>query len=94
MKKGQVVGQVPVAKGSAAAVNAVAAADVKTLLKRGEEGGIKVGLVPSSITAPVRAGQQVGTIAVTQNGQQINRVPAVAAAAVEKQSWWRALWPF
>src|SRR5438270_37627 len=85
VKKGQVVGQVPVAKGSAASVNAVAAADVKTLLKRGEEGGIKVGLVPSSLTAPVRAGQQVGTIAVTQNGQQINRVPAIAANAVEKQ---------
>src|SRR5437660_5915397 len=67
LKKGQVVGHVPVAKGSAPAVNAVAAADVKTLLKRGEEGGIKVGLVPSSVTAPVSAGQQVGTIVVTQN---------------------------
>ena len=94
LKKGQVVGQVPVTKGSAASVNAVAAADVKTLLKRGEEGGIKIGLVPSSVTAPVRAGQQVGMIVVTQNGQQINRVPATAANAVEKQSWWRALWPF
>ena len=94
LKKGQVVGHVPVAKGSAPSVNAVAAADVKTLLKRGEEGGIKIGLVPSSVTAPVSAGQQVGTIVVTQNGQQINRVPAIAANAVEKQSLWRALWPF
>src|SRR5437763_5754525 len=94
VKKGQVVGSVPVAKGSAASVNAVAAADVKTLLRRGEEGGIKVGLVPTSVTAPVRAGQQVGTIVVTQNGQQINRVPATAANAVEKQPWWKALWPF
>jgi D-alanyl-D-alanine carboxypeptidase (penicillin-binding protein 5/6) len=94
LQKGQVVGQVPVAKGAAGSVNAVAAADVKTLLKRGEEGSIKVGLVPTPLTAPVRAGQQVGTIVVTQNGQQINRLPAVAAGAVEKQPWWRALWPF
>ena len=94
LKKGQVVGQVPVTKGSAASVNAVAAADVKTLLKRGEEGGIKIGLVPSFVAAPVRAGQQVGMIVVTQNGQQINRVPTTAAIAAEKQSWWRAPWPF
>jgi D-alanyl-D-alanine carboxypeptidase (penicillin-binding protein 5/6) len=94
LKKGQVVGQVNVAKGATDKVNAVAGGDVKTMLKRGEEGGIKVGLVANPVTAPVTAGQQVGMIVVTQNGQQINRVPAFAANAVEKQPWWKALWPF
>jgi len=94
LRKGQVVGQVNVAKGAADKVNVVAGADVKTMLKRGEEGGIKVGLVANPVTAPVKAGQQVGTIVVTQGGQQINRVAAYAAAAVEKQPWWKALWPF
>jgi serine-type D-Ala-D-Ala carboxypeptidase (penicillin-binding protein 5/6) len=94
LKKGQSVGNVAVNNGSAKTVGAVAAADVKALVKRGEQGGIKVGFVGNPLTAPVTAGQQVGVVVVTQNGQQISRVPAIAAAAVEKQSWWRKLWPF
>jgi len=94
LQKGQVVGHAAVAEGTPNSVNAVAASEVKALVRRGEEGGIKVGFVASPLTAPVRAGQQVGTVVVTQNGQQISRVPAIAAAAVEKQSLWRKLWPF
>lgn len=94
VRKGQVVGQAPVSNGAAKTVPAVASQDVKALIKRGEQGGLKVGFVPNPVAAPVRAGQQVGMIVVTQGGQQISRVPAVAGAAVEKQSWWRKLWPF
>lgn len=94
LKKGQVVGNASVSDGSVKTVSAVAAADVKALVKRGEQGGVKVGFVGNPVAAPVRAGQQVGVIVVTQNGQQISRVPALAGAAVEKQSWWRKLWPF
>jgi D-alanyl-D-alanine carboxypeptidase (penicillin-binding protein 5/6) len=94
VKKGAQVGQVNVADGSSKTVAAVAAADVRALMKRGEEGGVKVGLLPTNVTAPVRAGQQVGVVVVTQNGQQINRVPALAAGGVEKQPWWKKFWPF
>ncbi|MCU1230074.1 MAG: D-alanyl-D-alanine carboxypeptidase [Acidobacteria bacterium] len=94
LKKGAQVGQVNVADGSAKTVAAVAATDVRALMKRGEEGGVKVGLLPTNVTAPVRAGQQVGVVVVTQNGQQINRVPALAAGGVEKQPWWKKFWPF
>jgi serine-type D-Ala-D-Ala carboxypeptidase (penicillin-binding protein 5/6) len=94
LKKGQNVGQAPVTDGAAKTVPAVAAADVNALVERGQEGGIKVSLAPASVTAPVRAGQQVGTVVVTQAGHQINRVPAVAAAAVDKQPWWKKFWPF
>ncbi len=94
VKKGHVVGQVTVNDGTVKVVNALAGADVKALVQRGQEGGIKVGFVGNPVNAPVTAGQQVGTVVVTQNGQQISRVPAVAATAVEKQSWWRKLWPF
>jgi len=51
-------------------------------------------LSPSPVAAPVRAGQQVGWVVVSQSGQQINKVPAVAAASVEKQPWWKKFWPF
>lgn len=94
LKKGATVGQVAVKDGDPKTVNAIAAGDAKALVKRGEEGGVKVAFVPGAPVAPVRAGQPVGSIAVQQNGQTISKVPAVAAAAVPKQPWWRAFWPF
>ena len=94
VKKGATIGQVGVAEGQSKTVAAAAAADVGALVKRGEEGGVRASLAPSPVSAPVRAGQQVGWVVVTQNGKQINRVPAVAAANVEKQPLWRKFWPF
>jgi len=94
LKKGTVVGQANVADGQAKTVNAVAAADVRTLIQRGQESGISVRFLPSNLTAPVRAGQQVGVAIVSQGGQQIGRVPAVAQTSVEKQPWWKKFWPF
>ena len=63
-------------------------------MARGQEGAIKVALSPSPVTAPVQAGQQVGWVLVSQAGQLINKVPAIAAEAVEKQPWWKKFWPF
>jgi D-alanyl-D-alanine carboxypeptidase (penicillin-binding protein 5/6) len=94
VKKGATIGEVPVADGQAKTVPAAAAADVSTLVQRGQEDSVKASLAPSSVTAPVRAGQQVGWIVVTQNGKQISKVPAVASASVEKQPWWKKFWPF
>ncbi|HKS24564.1 MAG TPA: D-alanyl-D-alanine carboxypeptidase family protein [Thermoanaerobaculia bacterium] len=94
VKKGAVVGQVNVNDGRAKTVPAVAAADISALVKRGEEGGIKVGLVAAPVTAPVQAGQVLGTAVATLNGQQVGRVPVTAGAAVEKQPWWKKFWPF
>jgi D-alanyl-D-alanine carboxypeptidase (penicillin-binding protein 5/6) len=94
LKKGTVVGQAAVADGQAKTVNGVALSDVSTLVQRGQEGGISVRFVPSNLTAPIRAGQQVGVAVVTQGGQQIGRVPAMAQTAVDKQPWWKKFWPF
>jgi D-alanyl-D-alanine carboxypeptidase (penicillin-binding protein 5/6) len=94
VKKGATIGEVPVTNGQQKTVGAAAAADVSALVQRGQEDSIKHSLVPNSVTAPVRAGQQVGWIVVTQSGKQISRVPAVAASNVEKQPWWKKFWPF
>lgn len=94
LHKGTVVGQATVADGQAKTVAAVAAGDVSALVQRGQEGTIKVQFVPSNLTAPVRAGQQVGVVIVNQGGQQIGRTPAVAQAGVEQQPWWKKFWPF
>ena len=93
VKKGTVVGQANVDKGRAKTVAVVAANDVNALVKRGEEKDVKVSYSGGSVAAPVKAGQQVGTIVVTAGGSE-NRVPAVAGAAVDKQAAWRAFWPF
>ena len=94
LKKGSTVGQATVTNGAAKSVPVVAAADVNALVKRGEEGGVKVAYSGANLTAPVTAGQPAGTVTVQQNGQVISKVPAVTAGAVEKQPWWKAFWPF
>lgn len=94
VKKGAAVGQATVTNGRSATVPAVAAGDARALIKRGEQGNVKVSFQGGAVTAPVRAGQPVGTIVVQQNGQTIAKVPAVAGSAVEENPWWRKLWPF
>lgn len=93
LKKGARVGEAAVVDGASKTVPAVAASDVTAMVKRGEEGGVKVAFRGGSVTAPVRAGQQVGVITVTAAGAQ-QKVPAIAGASVEKASWWRKFWPF
>lgn len=94
VKKGQNVGQATVKDGQTKTVPAIAGADAWALVKRGEEKNVKTAFSGGAVTAPVRAGQQVGAVAVSQNGQVISRIPAVAGAAVAKQPWWRMFWPF
>lgn len=93
-KKGSVVGQVNVDKGSAKTVPVVAGADATALVKRGQERNVKVSFNGANVTAPVRRGQQVGTIVVQSGTETIAKIPAVAAQDVPKQSWWKAFWPF
>ena len=46
------------------------------------------------MTAPVKKGQQVGTVLVQSGNETIAKIPALAAADVPKQAWWKAFWPF
>lgn len=94
VKKGVPVGQATVSDGKSKTVPAVAAQDVNALVKRGQEKDVKVNFSGNAVAAPVRAGQQVGTIVVVAGGQEIARVPAVAGASVAKQPGWKKFWPF
>ncbi len=94
LKKGQGVGQATVRDGQAKTVPVVAAGDAFALVKRGEEKSVAVAYSGGAVTAPVSAGQPIGAVNVTQNGQVIARVPAIASAAVAKQPWWKMFWPF
>jgi D-alanyl-D-alanine carboxypeptidase (penicillin-binding protein 5/6) len=93
LKKGAKAGDATVTDGASKTVPAVAGADAKALVKRGEEAQVKVAFHGSSVTAPVNVGQPVGSITVTAAGTQF-KVPAVAGASIERQAWWRKFWPF
>ncbi len=94
LKKGATVGQAPVDDGVSKTVPAVAQDDVTALIERGQEGTIKYALAANAVTAPVNAGAPVGSVVVSQSGQQISRVAAIAGAAVAQQPWWKKFWPF
>jgi D-alanyl-D-alanine carboxypeptidase (penicillin-binding protein 5/6) len=94
VKRGQRVGEAPVAGGSPKTVPAVAAADVKALVRRGQDRDLKVAFGARGAKAPLKAGQPVGTILVQQNGQTIAKATAIAEATVPEAPWWRKLWPF
>lgn len=92
--KGTKVGDATVIDGKSKTVPAVAAQDVKVLVKRAGGEEPKVTFNGGAVHAPVAAGAAVGTVVVTVGGQPAGRVPAVAGAAVEKQPGWRKFWPF
>ena len=93
-KKGAVIGQATVQGGRAATVPVVASQDVRALVKRGQERNVKVSFSGGSVTAPVKQGQQIGTIVVQSGNETIAKIPGAAGQAVEKQQWWKAFWPF
>ncbi len=94
LKQGTVVAQASVNDGRAASVPVMAPKDVRALVKRGEERGVSVKFTGGPVTAPVKRGQQIGTIVVQREGQTLAKVPAVAAQDVPKEPWWKAFWPF
>jgi serine-type D-Ala-D-Ala carboxypeptidase (penicillin-binding protein 5/6) len=94
VKQGAVVAQASVNDGSAASVPVMAPKDVRALVKRGEEKGVSVKFNGGAVTAPVKRGQQIGTIVVQRGNETLAKVPAVAAQDVAKESWWKAFWPF
>jgi len=94
VKQGAVVAQASVNDGRASSVPVMAPKDVRALVKRGEEKGVSVKFNGGAVTAPVKRGQQIGTIVVQRGNETLARVPAVAAQDVAKESWWKAFWPF
>lgn len=95
LKKGARVGTATVKDGVAANVPLIASRDVRALVKRSDlSAGAKPRLVAAALTAPVRAGQPGGTIIVQQGNQVIAKVPAMTAAAVAKEPWWKAFLPW
>ncbi|MGI6130076.1 MAG: hypothetical protein ACOYEO_08340, partial [bacterium] len=85
-------GTVPVDRGVAEEVKAVADHDLKVTLPKDnvDKVQVKVEELPSSLTAPVEKGQPLGKVVFIVGGDKIAEVPLVAADEVlcPPVRWW------
>ena len=81
---------VPVTLGTAASVQPGLAQERQLLLPKGEAGKVTTTVdLPSALSAPVEAGQELGHLTVLVDGQAVEKIPLVAQEAVGKRSLWQ-----
>jgi D-alanyl-D-alanine carboxypeptidase (penicillin-binding protein 5/6) len=86
---GDVVLKPEVYKGAAERVTLVPAHDVYVTLGRGAASGLTTAAtVKEPLVAPIKAGQSLGELTVSDGKEIIARVPLVAQAAVAEGGWW------
>ena len=75
---------VPVALGKADSVQPVLQDESSYVIEKIQAGELETQIeLPESLTAPVEAGQEIGSLTVTSGGQTVLRVPLAAAETVE-----------
>ena len=75
---------VPVALGKADSVQPVLQDESSFVIEKTQAGELETQIeLPDSLTAPVEAGQEIGSLTVTSGGQTVLRVPLAAAETVE-----------
>ena len=75
---------VPVALGKADSVQPVLQYESSFVIEKIQAGELETQIeLPESLTAPVEAGQEIGSLTVTSGGQTVLRVPLAAAETVE-----------
>ncbi len=83
---------VPVVLGEKNEVQAVLSDATPILADKGAASNVeKTVEMADSVTAPVEAGQKLGTMVIRSNGQPLGQVDIVAAEAVEKLTWGQIL---
>ena len=82
------IGAVPVTLGAVAEITPVLADASPLLIEKGARPTQQVTL-DEGVTAPVEAGQQLGTLTVTAGDQTLAELPLVAPERVERLSWWQ-----
>lgn len=87
-KKGELVSDISVKKGTVSKAGAVIGNDVKVLLPRGQKTKIVRQMnLDETITAPVKAGQKVGEIIYKIDENEISRIDIVSDRDVEKTNF-------
>jgi serine-type D-Ala-D-Ala carboxypeptidase (penicillin-binding protein 5/6) len=89
---GQVLATAPVYKGAAPQVQVGFAVDRYVTVQRGQAASVKHEInLKKPLIAPLAAGQEVGTVRLTLDGQALAEYPLTVVEAVEQGSWWRRL---
>ncbi|MDD4798049.1 MAG: D-alanyl-D-alanine carboxypeptidase [Clostridia bacterium] len=91
-KADEVLSNMPVLKGREKNVNVVYDGDAYIVFEKGKEEEIKgvMELFPQ-VTAPVKAGDKVGTMTFTTSTGEVQVLDLVSAAAVERYTLWQVL---
>ncbi|HVJ37041.1 MAG TPA: D-alanyl-D-alanine carboxypeptidase family protein [Stenotrophomonas sp.] len=90
---GKVVVQQKVWKGAQDQVQLGVAQPLLVMAARGRYNDLKPSIeVPKNLTAPIKQGQQVGTVKVQLDGKVIAQAPLVAITAVEEGNFFKRLW--
>ncbi|MBF0285438.1 MAG: D-alanyl-D-alanine carboxypeptidase [Magnetococcales bacterium] len=89
---GAKVGQLRVWKGDKEQVDATVREMVAVTVLRKERAGLEVGLTyQEPLTAPITAGQQIGTVVVKLAGQELLRKPVVAVQEVKEGGFFKRM---
>ncbi|MEW6724347.1 MAG: D-alanyl-D-alanine carboxypeptidase family protein [Bacillota bacterium] len=85
--RGQVVGAVKVKRGTDTEIMAVVPDDFSVTIEKGREEGIEQAIIlEDGLEAPLKQGDPVGYIVVSQAGKQLGRTPLVSDRTVERAS--------
>jgi len=80
---------VPVKLGTTDAVIPVPADSTSVLIEKGQKNSVTTQVeVAESVTAPVEAGQRLGTMTLRTDKEILASIPLVAPETVERLSWW------
>ena len=83
---GDNMGMAQVQKGVTDEVGVVAAEGYSTLIKKGGEDNVtKEVILDEEITAPIAAGDRIGTLRISENGETLAEIPLAAADDVRKK---------
>jgi serine-type D-Ala-D-Ala carboxypeptidase (penicillin-binding protein 5/6) len=81
--KGHVFATVPIRLRAGATLDLVAGRTLRRIVLRGHRKDVKLAVhSPDSVEGPIRAGDHLGRIVVSQNGRRVATVPLVAASTV------------
>ena len=90
---GKPVAQLKVWKGKADQVQLGVAQPLLVSVPRGRYAELKPAMeVPKSLVAPIEAGQVIGTVKVSLDGEVVAQAPLVAIGAVEEAGFFKRLW--
>lgn len=88
----QFIDEVKVSKGSKANAKLVTSETISLLLKKGDAKlDVSTEVKVDTLHAPIKKGQQVGTLIVKNNGKVVTKSPLLASENINKASWWKLM---